>query len=243
MNVPLGLPLLCVAMLTGVPAAAAPAATGTVRHPATLTVSGEASVARPPDRVAIAFRIESIDAQAARATSQNATVSNALHDALTRMGIAPSAIATGSYAISYNPRPPQPEPNVAQRYGYIVERIVTVTVDRTDTAGAIVDAGVGAGVTGINGVTFELRDPRAAYRAALTAALAEAEEQARTLAAAAHLRLLRIREIAPAGRGPQPVPLLRGTPRMALAAAVPTQLDPGNLTATATVTVRYEIAP
>lgn len=242
MNVPLALALLCVAMLTGLPASAAPTS-GTVPHTATLTVSGEGSVTRPPDRVAIAFRIESIDAQAARATSQNATVSNALHDALTRLGIAPDAIATGSYAISYVPRPPQPDPNLAQRYGYIVERIVTVTVDRTDTAGAIVDAGVGAGVTGINGVSFELRDPRAAYRAALTAALADAEDQARTLAAAAHLRLVRIRDIAPAGRLPQPVPVLRGTPRMALAGAVPTQLDHGNLTATATVTLRYEIAP
>ena len=242
MNVPFALALLGVAMLTGVPAAAAPA-TATVGHPATLTVSGEGSVSRPPDRVAIAFRIESIDAQAARATSQNAAVSNALHDAMTRLGIPASAIATGSYAISYNPRPPQPDPNVAQRYGYIVERIVTVTVDRTDTAGAIVDAGVAAGVTAIYGVSFELRDPRAAYRAALTAALADAQDQARTLAAAAHLRLVRIRDIAPAGGPPQPVPFLRGTPRMALAAAVPTQLDPGNLTATATVTLRYEIAP
>lgn len=241
MNVPFALVLLCVATLSGVPASAAPV--GTVSRPATLTVSGEGTVTRAPDRVTVAFRIESVDAQAARATAQNATVANALHDALTRLGIAPNAIATGSYAISYNPRPPQPDPNVAQRYGYVVERIVTVTVDRTDTAGAIVDAGVGAGVTGVNGVSFELRDPRAAYRSALTAALADAQEQARVLAAAAHLRLVRIRDIAPAGHLPQPLPLLRGTPRMALAAAVPTQLDPGNLTASATVTLRYEIAP
>jgi uncharacterized protein len=231
--------LLCVATLTAAPASAASA--DLPARLATLTVSGQGTVTRAPDRVAVAFRIESIDAQAARATTQNATVTNAVHDALTGLGIAPSAIATGSYTISYNPRPPQPDPNLAQRYGYIVERIVTVTVDRTDTAGAIVDAGIGAGVTGVNDVAFELRDPRSAYRGALTAAFADAQEQARTLAGAAHVRLVRLLEIAPAG-GPQPVPLMRATARMALA-AVPTQLDPGNLTASATVTLRYEIAP
>jgi len=239
MKSPLALALLALLVLTGLPAAAADAP---ALRPATLTVSGDGSVTRAPDRVMVAFRIESIEPQAARATAENSTVSNALHDALTRLGIAPAAIATTSYAISYNPRPPQPNPDLPQRYGYIVDRIVEVTVDRTDTAGAIVDAGVSAGVTGVNGVSFELRDPRAAYRAALTAALADAQDQARTLASAAHLRLVRILDIAPAGRLPQPVPLLAGTARMALAAA-PTQIDPGNLTAHANVTVRYQIAP
>ncbi len=241
MKIPFALVLLCVATMTASPVWAASAEAAA--RPATLTASGRGAITRAPDRVVVSFRIESIDAQAARATAQNTTVTTALHDALTRLGIAPSAIATGAYAISYNPRPPQPDPNIAQRYGYIVDRVVTVTADRTDTAGAIVDAGVGAGVTGVEGVAFELRDPRAAYRAALTAALADAQDQARTLAGAAHLRLVRILDIAPAGRLPQPVPLLRGTPRMALAAAAPTQLDPANLTASATVTLRYEIAP
>jgi uncharacterized protein YggE len=238
---PLTLALLGVALLTGAPAPSA--AAEAAPRPATLTVSGQGTITRAPDRVVVSFRVESIDAQAARATAQNTTVTTALHDALTRLGIAPSAISTGAYAISYNPRPPQPDPNVVQRYGYIVDRIVIVTVDRTDTAGPIVDAGVGAGVTGVNGVSFELRDPRAAYRAAQIAALGDAQEQARALAGAAHVRLVRLLDLAPSGGLPRPVPLLQGTPRMALAAAAPTQLDPANLTASATVTLRYEIAP
>jgi uncharacterized protein YggE len=212
-------------------------------RPATLTVNGEGSVAQAPDRATISFHIESIDDQAGRATAQNNTVAAALTDALVRSGIARTAIKTASYSITFNPRPPKPDPNSTQRFGYIVERNAEVTVDRTDTAGAIVDTGVAAGVSGVNGVSFTLRDPQAAYRAALTAALADAQLQARTLAAAAHLRIVRILDIAPAGRLAQPVPLLRTGARLAMSAAVPTELDPGNLTARATVTVRYQVAP
>ncbi len=234
--------VLVVALLAGaVPAGAAPASPAL--GPATLTVSGEGSVTRIPDRVAVALRIESIAPQATRATAENTTVTNALHDALTKLGIAPAAIATTAYGISYNPAPPQPDPRQAARYGYIVERTVTVTVDRTELAGPIVDAGVAAGITGVNGVSFQLRDPAAARRAALTAALADAQDQARTLAAAAGVRLVRLTAIAPDGNVPRPVSLLAGAPRMALAAAVPTQIEPGDLTARATVTLRYEIAP
>ena len=233
--------VLIVALVAGGGPAAA--AASPAPQPATLTVSGEGSVTRPPDRVAVALRIESIAPQATRATTENTTVTNALHDALTKLGIAPAAIATTSYGISYNPAPPQPDPHQVPRYGYIVERTVTVTVDRTDLAGPIVDAGVAAGISGVSAVSFELRDPAASRRAALTAALADAQDQARTLAAAAGVRLVRLTAIAPAGSVPRPVPLLAGTPRMALAAAVPTQIEPGDLTARATVTLRYEIAP
>lgn len=231
--------VLALALFAAAPLSTA-AATGP--RPATLTVSGDGTVTRAPDRVAVAFRIESVEAQAVRATAENTTVTNALHDALTKLGIAPASIATTSYGISYNPPPPQPDPHQAPRYGYIVERVVTVTVDRVDLAGPIVDAGVGAGVTGVAGVSFQLRDPRTAQRAALTAALADAQDQARTVASAAGVRLVRLVEIAPNGSVSRPVPLLAGAARFA-AAAVPTQIEPGDLTAHATVTLRYEVAP
>ena len=229
---------LALALLAAGPLSAA-AATGP--RPASLTVSGDGTVTRAPDRVAVSFRIENVEPQATRAASDNTTVTNALHDALAKLGIAPASIATTSYGISYNPSPPQPDPHQAMRYGYIVERVVTVTIDRVDLAGPIVDAGIGAGVSGVAGVSFQLRDPRSAQRAAETAALADAHDQARTLAAAAGMRLVRLVEIAPNGNVARPVPLL-GVARFA-AAAAPTTIEPSDLTAHASVTLRYEIAP
>jgi uncharacterized protein YggE len=233
--------LLALAFAGAVGSAPVMAANGTTRV-ATLTVSGEGSVMQPPDRATVSFRIESIDEQAARATSQNNTIAAALTDALVRAGVERAAIKTAGYSVSYNPRPPRPDPNVPQRYGYSVSRTVSAAVDRTDTAGALIDAGVAAGVTGINGVTFSLKDPRRAQRAALTAAVADAEDQARVLATATHVKLVRLLEIVPSGGLQMPIARPLGA-RMAMSTAVPTEIDPGDLTARATVTLRYEVAP
>jgi uncharacterized protein YggE len=221
--------------------AAANAQTLGARTP-TLTVTGEASVTRAPDRATVAFRIETTNDQAAAATSANAAIANALTAKLAPLNIPASAISTSGYGLNYNPRPPKPDPASTQRYGYTVERTIDVVVNNVDGAGAVVDAGVAAGVTNVNGISFTLRDSHAAVRSAQTAALADAVAQAQSLAAAAKVRLVRILAISPSG-GAGPQPLLRASPRLAMAAAVPTTIEPGNLTVRATVSVQYEIAP
>lgn len=208
----------------------------------TLTVTGEASITRAPDRATVAFRIETTNDQAAAATSANAAIANALTAKLATLNIPASSISTSGYGLNYNPRPPKPDPASTQRYGYTVERTIDVLVNNVDGAGAVVDAGVAVGVTGVNGISFSLRDGHAAMRSAQTAALADAVAQTQSLAAAAKVRLVRILAISPSG-GAGPQPLLRTGPRLAMAAAVPTTIDPGNLTVRATVSVQYEIAP
>jgi uncharacterized protein YggE len=151
-------------------------------------------------------------------------------------------VQTSGYGLNYNPRPSKPDPASDQRYGYTVTRSIDVTVDAVDRAGAVVDAGVAAGATGVNGVSFVLRDPHGAQRAAQGAALDDAVQQARALAAAAGVRLVRILSIAP-GAAAVPAPRLMRMAPMAMTAAVPTTIDPGNLTVEAQVTLQYEIAP
>jgi uncharacterized protein len=208
----------------------------------TLSVTGEASIMRPPDRATVSFRIETTNDQAAAATSANAAIANALTAKLAPLNVPASAISTTGYGLNYNPRPPKPDPASTQRYGYTVERSINVAVNNVDGAGAVVDAGVAAGVTNVNGITFTLRDGRAATRSAQAAALADAVAQAQSLAAAAKVRLVRMLAISPAG-GPVPQPLFRAAGPRALAASVPTTIDPGELTVRATVSVQYEIAP
>jgi uncharacterized protein len=212
------------------------------RHAPTLTVTGTGRVVRPPDRATVSFRIETTNDQAAAATSANAAIANALLARLAPLHIPASAISTAGYALNYNPRPAKPDPASQQRYGFTVERTIDVVVDSVDGTGAVVDAGVAAGVTNVNGIAFALRDRSAAIRSAQTAALADAVAQARNLAAAAKVRLVRILAIAPEGGGGA-VPLMRASPGLMMAANVPTTIDPGNLTVDANVTVQYEIAP
>lgn len=208
---------------------------------ATLTVTGNGSVSSPPDRATISFRIESTNDQAAAATSANSTIATALQKRLAAINVPASAISTTGYGLSYNPRPAKPDPASTQRFGYTVERTLDVAIDNVDGAGAIVDAGVAAGVTNVNGISFSLRDAHAAGRSAQTAALADAVAQAKGLAAAASMRLVRILAIAPSGAGSAPI---RPLGKMLMAAAsMPTTIDPGNLTVSATVTMQYEIAP
>jgi uncharacterized protein YggE len=207
----------------------------------TLTVIGEASVTRAPDRATVSFRIETTNDQAAAATSANAAIANALTAKLAPLGIPPSAISTVGYGLNYNPRPPKPDPASTQRYGYTVERTIDVVANSVDSAGAVVDAGVAAGVTNVNGIAFSLRDSRAALRSAQASALADAVAQAQGLAAASKVRIVRILAISPAG-SVVPQPLMRAGPSV-MSAAVPTTIDPGSLTVQANVSVRYEISP
>lgn len=212
-------------------------------RPATLTVTGTASVSRAPDRAIVSFAIQTTDADSGKATSANAAIANALTAKLTQLGLPAADVVTAGYGLDYAPRPTKPDPASDQRYGYTVTRTIDATVDAIDRAGAVIDAGVSAGATGINGVSFVLRDAHAAQRSAQAAALADAVAQARSLASAAGMRLVRIVSIAPGG-GDAVAPRMMRMPVMAMAASsVPTTITPGNLTVDAQVTVNYEIAP
>lgn len=225
------------------PSAQSPAAQTSpfARRPATMTVTGTSTISRAPDRATISFSIETTNEQAAVATSANSTIVAALQKRLAAMTIPATAISTSNYGLNYTPRPPKPDPASTQRFGYTVERTMNVAIDNVDGAGAIVDAGVAAGVTSVNGISFSLRDSHAAQRAAQTAAFADAVAQAQGVAAAANMRLVRITGIAPASGSANPI---RPMGKMLMAAAaMPTTIDPGNLTVNASVTVEYEIAP
>ena len=226
-------------------AAVSPAAAQTTavpRPPARLDVSGQGTVDRSPDQAVVTLTIVTNDDNATRATSANNTTYNNLVTRVRALGVDPAAIKTTSYFLTYNQRPAQPNPQFQQRYGFVVSRGVAITTTRTDQAGALVDAAVAAGVSDINGIAFGLRDNRAAYRSALDAAVADASAQAQALAAASHVRIVRILSIA-AGSAPSPRPIQfsRVAPMMA-AAAVPTDVQPSALTVTANVSVTYEIA-
>jgi uncharacterized protein YggE len=212
------------------------------RPAAQIQVSGQGSVDRMPDQALVSFSVVTNDDVAARATSANNTIYTALLARLNGLGIQPAAVKTTGYYLTYNPRPAQPNPQYQQRYGYVVTRSVSVTSDRTDQAGAIVDAGVAAGITNVGGISFGLRDDRAAYRTALAAAVADAASQAETLAAAARVRIVRVLTISAGSYAPVPRVLSLGRVTAA-PAPMPTDVLPSDLTVRASVTVTYEVAP
>jgi hypothetical protein len=242
MKYQLGALAACAVVALAVPAAAQTAAPG-ARLVAHLDVSGQGSVDRLPDQAVVTFSVVASDDDATRATSVANATYNALVARLHGLGLDASAIKTSSYNVNFNPRPQQPNAQSQGPFGFIVTREVAVTSGKVDQVGAIVDAGVSAGVRDVNNVGFAVRDYRGAYRAALAVAVADAGAQARALAAAAHLRIVRILSIGNTQLPTRPMTSYVLAGQAAKSLAVPTEVQPSDLSIAATVNVTYEVAP
>lgn len=215
----------------------------------TLTVSGEGSVSRTPDLAVVDVALVTRDgASAAKATAQNNAAYARLRDRLQALGLRDDAVRTTGFSVQYHPQPP-PDGRVgippippSDGYGYVATRTIGVNAPRIDAAGRVVDAVVGAGGR-IDGVRYLLADPRAATSAALAAAVADAQNQAKAVADAAHMRIASIKSI-DVSSAPLPVAFARAmVAGAAQAPSVPTELEPTSLEVRAGVNVTYTIAP
>ena len=128
------------------------------------------------------------------------------------------------------------------RDGFTVTNRIAVTVRDLESVGRVLDAGLAAGATGLDGVTFLLADQAAAAEEARRAAVADAQSRAGTIADASGGRLgvlVSIAEGSPSVPGPFPAARM-----MAMAAdEAPTPVLPGRIEVTVTVTAEWEIDP
>lgn len=221
-----------VVLLAGPCAAAEP--------PATLTVAGEGTVTRAPDRATLGVTLISNSDDAQNATSANNKTYATLVSRMAALHVAESSIRTTSYDVSFVPKPDASAQYKPPRTGFIVTRQLQIAIDDMAGVGRAVDAAVAAGVTQIDGVTFGLRDRRAAYADALAAAMQDAESQATALAKAAHARLGAVRRIDAVRALPQ---ASQAGVMLRAAASVPTELQPSQVEVRATVNVTYALQP
>ena len=227
------LPALTFALVLGcVPQTAGAQATPHV------SVTGQGTVVRDPDRATLAATIVTSNDVASTASSQNNATYNALVARLRPIGIAQAAVRTTSYSITFVPKPSSDATYKPAHTGYVVTRSLAITIDNLALVGRATDAAVAAGVEQIEGVSFGLRDERAAYAAALAAAVADASMQASALAAAAHMRLGAVRAITTASplRSPMPLALAKTA-----GPSVPTEIPPSEIEVQATVSVTYTL--
>ena len=227
--------------LTGIGTAfAAPVAVlpgSPVSEDSTITLSASGSVTRVPDLATVDLSIESSMDTAARATLDNNNRYNGLVGKVLGLGLARDAVKTTAYNLN--------KYMDGQKNVFTVSRQVAIRVENLDLVGKIIDAAVAANVTAVSGVSYGLRDPQAAYRAALTDAMAVAQANAGVLAQAGHVRIVRIKSIATYAGPPTPV-LQRSLARMSASPAaveLPTEVLPSSLTLNAQVSVVFIIAP
>ena len=195
----------------------------------TITVTGNGTVNATPDQASFDFGVQVEAATAADALSKDGQQAQAIIAALKNAGIDASDIQTTSVSLW-----PQTSNDGTQITGYQASNSVNVTAS-IGKSGDVVDAAVGAGANNVDGPNLDVSDQSSYYAQALKLAVADAQTQAKAIAAAAGLTLGGIVHLS--DQGSQPTPIVYGAALGEKAAATP--IEAGTQQIQATVTVTY----
>lgn len=141
-----------------------------------MTLTGQGRILLAPDVTVIRLGVQLTEEDPAAAQSQNAALSQAVLDALYRMGV--TDIKTFQYTMekSY-----QYESGVPVDRGYTVSNIFEIRTNDTEAAGSIIDAAVTAGANVTDLISFEVSNPEYYYQQALNLAVQDAMEKAESI--------------------------------------------------------------
>ena len=203
--------------------------------PPVVVALGRATIERAPDRAFVTLSTESRGAKPDDVQKQNAAAMTRVQEAVTKAKVPAEAVRT----LGFNLQEEFDWTNGKRvSRGYTASNSIEVRVDDLSTLGALMDAAVQAGATGVSAVRFELKDRAAAEREALRLAVADARGRADAAAAGASTRVVGIVRIEESGasRPPAPMPVMRMA--MAAPAAAPdTPMAPGQIEIEASVTL------
>ncbi|MBU1346563.1 MAG: SIMPL domain-containing protein [Alphaproteobacteria bacterium] len=205
-----------------------------------LNLSAYGEVKAAPDMATITFGVQTEAPTAQAAMADNARRMQEVFAALSRAGIADRDIQTSGLNLSaqYDYQQDQPP----RLRGYQASNQVTVQIMDLTKVGATADAVVSAGVNQINGISFGLRDPKAAEDQARQLAVRALQDKARLYAQALGVELGGIRSLNEGGGyQPQP-PVLYSGARMAMADSAQTPVAAGELTVRIDITGTYDLA-
>lgn len=171
-----------------------------------LSAYGEVKVA--PDMATITFGVQTEAPTAQAAMADNAERMTQVFAALRRAGVAERDIQTSGLNLSAQYDYVQDQP--PRLRGYQASNQVTVIINDLTKVGTTADAVVGAGVNQINGISFGLKDPKAAEDQARVLAVRALQDKARLYAQALGVELGSVRSLNEGGGyTPQPpVPML-----------------------------------
>lgn len=217
-----------------------PAATRAQASPGQLYVTGQAVIKAEPDMaifsVGVDVRAETVEA----ARQENAEAMEGIRNRLLALGVDESNLKTKGFNV-------HPEwhydntGNPPTLVGYRVAHTLEVTVIDLDKLGLWLDAAMEEGANQISGPTFGLQDTRDLEATALREAVKRARAKANVLAEANGVFLKRIAHISeqvslPAGGAVNTQYMAMDT--MAKSA---TSISPGEVSATATVMITYDL--
>ncbi len=201
---------------------------------------GEAKVS--PDRVAINVNVQTRASTAAAAAADNARRTRAVLDALMKLGLTKTDLSTENYNVNPEMRYDNTNGAPPKVTGYVVTNSVRAESRRTEQAGEIIDAALGAGANMINSLSFYASSIDAARREAIGTAVASAKADAEAMAAAAGGSLGVLLEMSSGGPISPPHPMYEMA-RSKMAMAADTPINPGQQTVNAQVSARWAFVP
>ena len=233
------LPLLALLTVGALLAACAPSTVTVQNAPSvrSVTVTGSGMVTLTPDIAYVSIGVQTQDASAATAVSQNNAQAQAVMNAIKGFGVADKDIQTTNFSIY----PQQQYDNNGKITGivYQVNNTVYITVRDLTRLGDLLDGAVQAGANDISSISFDVADKTQALSQARKAAVANARAQADELTAATGTQVGEVQSISYAD-STAPVVLNFAKSADALSAAsVP--VSSGSMQITTTVTIVYAL--
>ncbi|CAN5387850.1 hypothetical protein BH10PSE1_BH10PSE1_15340 [soil metagenome] len=202
-----------------------------------LSATGEVKVA--PDMATINFGVVTEAPTAQAAMAQNATRMTEVAAAMRRAGLAERDIQTSGLNLQaqYDYAENQPP----KLRGYQATNRVTVNIQDLTKVGTTADAVVAAGVNQIDGISFGLKNPKAAEDEARRMAVTALQSKARLYAEALGVTLGGIRSLNEGGgyTPPQPMPMMFA--RASMAGADSTPVSAGELSVKIDITGVYDL--
>jgi len=209
-----------------------------------VTLNVTRSVDHAPDIATVGTGVETRAPTAKQAMADNAGKAQALVAALAKAGIAKKDIQTSGVRLSaqydYGQRNPDGSQAQPRFLGYEASNQLSVIVRDVAKVGDVLDAMVAAGATSINGPTFGIDDVEPLVVQARGDALKAAQAQADYYAKQTGFRAARLVSITDNGGsgGAQPVPMMA---MMKADRAAGTPIEPGQVSASVTLTVQYAL--
>jgi uncharacterized protein YggE len=214
-----------------------------VTEPSTLTVGGRGEVSVAPDRAVLSLGAVAQAAKASEAQSQVNQVVQNIINGIKSLGVADKNIATIDLSIYpvYGNQQPEPQGQTTQPVirGYRASNIIRVQIDKLESLGGVIDAGLNAGANRIEGLSFDLKDDGESRAQALRLATEEADAKANAIARAMGVEIVGIKQISEAGINLMRPQMDAGPVFSARAAATPVQA--GQVRVGASLTVSYYI--
>lgn len=210
-------------------------------HANKLSVTGQATVYVPADKLTLTVGVVTQNTLAQVALRENNERMNQVIGALKKVGLKEGEYQTGQFSVNptYSQPPKNPPPNWQQTIsGYEVRNTVNIRTNQFELAGPIIDEVGMGGANLIDNISFAVDDPQPSKSQAITLAVQQAIGYAETAARAAKVNLGDLHELS---INPSVVSPHFKMNSFAMTADSGTPIQAGNVEVQATASLVYEI--